>query len=68
MQLLTESILLAIMGGLAGLIVARWTLDLILWLLPGRAADSLPVQGDDQRYRSASGRRVPVAFVPTLQS
>jgi predicted permease len=33
-QLLTESCLLALFGGLAGLIVARWTLDLIVSLLP----------------------------------
>jgi predicted permease len=45
-QLLTESIVLAILGGLAGLIVARWTLDLILSILPSRAADSLPIQID----------------------
>ena len=32
-QLLTESILLATLGGLAGLIAARWTLDLIVSLL-----------------------------------
>ncbi|MEO8634584.1 MAG: ABC transporter permease [Gemmatimonadales bacterium] len=33
-QLLTESVLLAVLGGLASLIVARWTLTLIGSLLP----------------------------------
>ena len=37
-QLLTESVLLAAFGGLAGLLVARWTLDLIASLLPTEAA------------------------------
>jgi predicted permease len=40
-QLLTESCLLAVLGGLAGLLVARWTLDLIGSTLPGEAADTL---------------------------
>ena len=33
-QLLTEAVVLAVAGGLAGIVVARWTLDLILSLLP----------------------------------
>ncbi len=33
-QLLTESILLAVFGALAGLFVAKWTLDLIASLMP----------------------------------
>jgi predicted permease len=33
-QLLTESLVLAVLGGLAGLIVARWTLVLVASLLP----------------------------------
>jgi putative ABC transport system permease protein len=33
-QLLTESLLLAVLGGFAGLIVARWTLVLVTALLP----------------------------------
>jgi predicted permease len=36
-QLLVESCLLAVLGGLAGLIVARWTLGLIGSLLPAEA-------------------------------
>ena len=41
-QLLTESCLLAALGGLAGLLVARWTLDLIISLLPPEEANSIP--------------------------
>ena len=41
-QLLTESCLLAAFGGLAGLLVARWTLDLIISLLPPEDATNIP--------------------------
>jgi predicted permease len=37
-QLLTESCLLALFGGIAGMVVAYWTLDLITSLLPTEAA------------------------------
>jgi len=37
-QLLTESLILALIGGVAGLLVAQWTLDLIASLLPADAA------------------------------
>jgi predicted permease len=40
-QLLTESCLLAAFGGMVGLLVARWTLDLIASMLPGEAATTL---------------------------
>jgi predicted permease len=40
-QLLVESCLLAVLGGLAGLIVARWTLGLIGSLLPAEAIDTI---------------------------
>jgi predicted permease len=36
-QLLTESFVLAVCGGLAGLLVANWTLDVIVSLLPADA-------------------------------
>jgi predicted permease len=38
-QLLAESALLAAMGGALGLIVARWTVDAILALMPSNVAD-----------------------------
>jgi predicted permease len=42
-QLLVESCLLALCGGFAGMLVARWTLDLILSLLPEAIATTLPI-------------------------
>jgi predicted permease len=40
-QLLAESIILAVIGGVASLVVARWTLGAIAGLLPSEAADTL---------------------------
>jgi predicted permease len=45
-QLLLESCLLAVMGGLAGLLVARWTLNIIGAMLPAEAAATLVFQLD----------------------
>jgi predicted permease len=45
-QLLTESGVLAVCGGLGGLLVSRWTLDLIFAMLPNEAAESLQVRMD----------------------
>ena len=45
-QLLTESVLLAVFGGLAGLLVARWTLDLIASQLPTNAVETLTFELD----------------------
>jgi len=39
LQLLTESCLLGILGGLGGLLMARWTLGLVVSLLPQGALD-----------------------------
>jgi predicted permease len=38
-QLLTESLLLAVIGGLAAVLVAQWTLDFIASMLPAEAID-----------------------------
>ena len=40
-QLLTESCVLAVLGGVAGLVVARWTLALLASLLPADAVNTL---------------------------
>ena len=40
-QLLAESVLLALIGGVASLVVAKWTLGAIAGLLPPEAADTL---------------------------
>ncbi len=45
-QLLTESCLLALFGGLAGLLVARWTLQGIAWMLPPEPAATIEVRLD----------------------
>jgi predicted permease len=41
-QLLTESCVLALLGGLGGLLVSRWTIDLITSILPDDAAATMP--------------------------
>jgi predicted permease len=43
-QLLTESCVLAVLGGIAGLLCARWTLALIASLLPPEAVNTLEFQ------------------------
>jgi putative ABC transport system permease protein len=40
-QLLSESMLLAVFGGAAGLLVARWTLDFIVSIVSKEAADTI---------------------------
>jgi predicted permease len=45
-QLLIESLMLATMGAVAGLIVAKWTLDLIASLLPPEAVATMDVGVD----------------------
>jgi predicted permease len=45
-QLLTESLLLAALGGAAGVFVAQWTLDLIASLLPAFAAHAFEFRVD----------------------
>ena len=53
-QLLIESLLLALVGGIGGLLVARWTLDLIISLLPTDAVDMVAA-GIDLRVLAFAG-------------
>ena len=43
-QLLGESCLLALMGGVAGIVVAQWTLNLIASMLPPEALDTITLR------------------------
>jgi putative ABC transport system permease protein len=40
-QLLTESMMLAVMGGVASLLVAKWTIDAIMTVLPAESVEQL---------------------------
>ena len=54
-QLLTESLVLAVLGGAAGLVVARWTLDLIVSILPDDASQMIQVSLDPTVLLFAAG-------------
>ena len=45
-QLLLEACVLAVLGGAAGILVARWTIDLIISILPAEAAATFPMAID----------------------
>src|SRR5438445_286146 len=45
-QLLGESLLLALLGGVGGLLVAQWTLNLMAALLPRQATDTVTLTVD----------------------
>jgi predicted permease len=53
-QLLTESVLLAVMGGAGGLLVARWTLSAMAGMLPGDG-DNLSLELDAEMMIVALG-------------
>jgi predicted permease len=54
-QLLVESCLLAVLGGAAGMLVARWTVDLISSMLPDEAASTMPSSIDTTVLLFAAG-------------
>ena len=69
-QLLTESVILASLGGLASLVVAKWTLDAISALLPADAGQTLQFTaaagGAAVRGRAGRRHRAGVRDVPGL--
>jgi predicted permease len=54
-QLLVESCLLAALGGAAGMLVARWTIDFIASVLPDEAAATMPSAVDATVLLFAAG-------------
>ncbi|MEN3339997.1 MAG: putative transport system permease protein [Acidobacteriota bacterium] len=72
MQLLTESCVLAVLGGTAGLVVARWTLALIASLLPPEVTGSLHFDIQRSVVFSAAGLSLATGFLfglfPALHS
>lgn len=71
-QLLTESAMLALIGGLAGLLLARWGVDLLLALRPGNLPliDSVGLDGPVLLFTLAATGFAAMAFglVPALQA
>jgi putative ABC transport system permease protein len=57
-QLLTESILLGTMGGLLGIVVARWCIDGLLMLAPKELTQSIEVSVDLRIYLFAAALSV----------
>ena len=62
-QLLLESMVLAIMGGAAGMIVAHWSLDLMISLLPQEIVSSIPLGIDGPVLLFASGLTLAAGFL-----
>jgi predicted permease len=71
-QLLVESCLLGVLGGVCGLLVARWTLSLIAMLLPVEATDTFSLELDTQVVMFAAalslGAGVLFGLFPALHS
>ena len=62
-QLLTESCVLAVLGGIAGLFVAQWTLSLIASLLPPEAVTTLELHVQGRVMLFAAAVSVATGFV-----
>jgi predicted permease len=71
-QLLMESMLLGIMGGLGGLLVARWTLGAMAAIMPGNAAETLGARLDAEMLMFAAGLAIATGLLfglfPALHS
>ena len=62
-QLLTESCLLAVLGGIAGMLVAQWTLQGIAALLPPEVTRSLRFDVDASVLLFAAGLSIATGFL-----
>jgi len=71
-QLLTESCVLAVLGGIAGLVVARWTMAVVASLLPPDAGKSLEFELQGRVVLFAAALSIVTGFVfglfPALHS
>jgi predicted permease len=71
-QLLGESCLLAVFGGLASLAVAQWTLNLIASILPAQAAETVSMSVDGRLMLFAAGLTITTGLLfglfPALHS
>src|SRR5262249_30845655 len=62
-QLLTESCVLAVLGGIAGLVVARWTLALVASLLPPDAVNTLEFELQGRIVLFAAALSIATGFI-----
>jgi predicted permease len=62
-QLLTESCVLAVLGGVAGLLVARWTLALVGSLLPADATNTLEFELQGRIVLFAAALSIGTGFI-----
>jgi predicted permease len=62
-QLLTESCVLAVLGGLAGLVVARWTMALVASLLPPDASHMLAFELQGRVILFAAALSIATGFI-----
>jgi len=71
-QLLTESLLLAVLGGIAGIFVAKGTLSLIIALLPAQIAQSMDLVINARAVEFAAALAIGTGFLfglfPALHS
>lgn len=71
-QLLTESLLLAVLGGAVGILFSRWTLDLMAALMPAEAARTIDFRIDSTAMLFAAALTVATGILfglfPALHS
>jgi len=72
-QLMVESVMLALVGGALGVVVAAWTTSLLVWLIPDEGAAAMISATPDPRmlaFTAAVAMVTPLIFglVPAFQS